>query len=79
MSVARYPRAMTDEHFAKTDAIVAELERAGLLTIATREDGEPVYMLTPEGERVARQLAMTDDAGQGDLMEALLESRDVRA
>lgn len=28
--------------------------------------------LTPDGERVARQLAMTDDDGQTALMEALL-------
>jgi hypothetical protein len=28
--------------------------------------------LTPEGERVARQLAMTDEAGQDALMAALL-------
>ena len=28
--------------------------------------------LTPDGERVARQLAMTDDEGQDTLMEALL-------
>ena len=29
--------------------------------------------LTPEGERVARQLAMTDEGDQDALMEALLD------
>ena len=38
-----------DEHIAETDAIVAELERAGLITVTQREDGEPVYTLTAAG------------------------------
>ncbi len=68
----RHPRHVTD-HIAETDAIVAELERAGLITVTQREDGEPIYTLTPEGGQVSRQLAMTDDAGQGALMAGLLE------
>jgi hypothetical protein len=43
------------------DALAAELEAAGLLTVTTRDDGEVIYALTPDGERVARQMAMSDD------------------
>jgi len=58
-----------DSHIEQTSAIVAELERAGLLTVTTREDGEPVYTLTPEGEQVGRQMAMTDGDGQDALLD----------
>ncbi len=30
-----------DAHIAETKAVVAELEHAGLVTVARREDGEP--------------------------------------
>jgi len=36
-------------------------------------DGIVEYQLTPEGARVARQLAMSDEEGQDALMAALLE------
>jgi len=40
-----------DAHIAETDEIAAELERAGLLTVTTREDGEPMYTLTRRANR----------------------------
>ena len=48
---------------------VDELVEAGY--VERTEDG---VMLTPEGEQVARQLAMTDEGGQDALMEALLDA-----
>jgi len=58
----RYPPAMSrhpDAHIAETNEIVAELEAAGLVTVTQRADGEPVYTLTPAGEQVANQMALT--------------------
>ena len=40
----RCPPAMSrhdDAHIAETDALADELGRAGLLTVTTRQDGEP--------------------------------------
>ena len=42
-------------HDAETDAIVAELEKAGLITVTVRPDGQEAYTLIEQGERVARQ------------------------
>ena len=70
----RYPPAMSrhdDAHIAETDVLAAELERAGLLTVTTRQDGEPIYTLTPKGAQLARQLALSDDPD--GLLDALLE------
>jgi hypothetical protein len=47
---------------AETDANIAELERAGLLTIGHDAEGHETWMLTPEGARLGRQLAMGDEA-----------------
>jgi len=74
----RYPPAMSrhpDSHIAETNEIVAELEAAGLVTVTQREDGEPVYTLTPAGEQVANQMAMSDENGAAALLDALLEGR----
>jgi hypothetical protein len=55
---------MTEDHDAEMDAIAAELEAAGILTVTTEPDGTVTYALTREGKAIGRQLAMTagDDA-----------------
>lgn len=67
---------MTD-HDAELDAILRAVEAAGLVETYVGDDGRPIMRLTPDGERVARQLAMTDEDAQDALMAALLE--DVQA
>lgn len=57
---------------AEFDTMAAQLEAASLLTVITLPDGIVEYQLTPEGARVARQLAMSDEAGQDALLAALL-------
>jgi hypothetical protein len=52
---------MTDS--PEVDAIVAELERAGLVTIGRDAEGRETWTLTPEGAAVARALAMSGEAG----------------
>ena len=47
---------------------------AGYLVISTRPDGGVDYALTPEGARVARQLAMSSEEDQDVLLEALLDA-----
>ena len=71
----RGPRAAltTEDHEAELDEMVAMLESAGLL-IQTTEDGKPALQLTPNGAQVARQLAMSREAGQDALLEALLDA-----
>jgi hypothetical protein len=64
------------DHDAEPDALAAELETAGYLVISTRPDGGVDYMLTPEGARVARQLAMCSEENQDVLLEALLDADD---
>jgi hypothetical protein len=66
---------MTDPN-AELDAILEQVEAAGLVETYTDDDGKEAMRLTPEGERVARQLAMMGEDGQDDLMAALLEARD---
>lgn len=60
------------DHDAALDAIVDELRSAGYVEMYTDADGKEAMRLTPEGERVARQLAMTDEVEQHDLMDVLL-------
>ena len=60
------------DHDAELDAILEQVEAAGLVEQFTDEQGRPAMRLTPEGLRVARQLAMTDEDGQNELMKALL-------
>ena len=54
------------------DALMEQLVTAGLLELFTDDDGDEAMRLTPEGEKVARQMAMTDDDGQDALIGALL-------
>lgn len=58
---------------AELDAILEQVESAGLVEQFTDEEGRPAMRLTPEGVRVARQLAMLGEDGQDELMEALLD------
>jgi hypothetical protein len=51
---------MTD-HDAEMDALVKQLVTAGLLELFTDDDGDDAMRLTPEGEKVARQLALGAD------------------
>lgn len=65
------------DHDAELDAILEQVEAAGLVEQFTDEDGRPAMRLTPEGVRVARQLAMLGEDGQDALMDALLEDAEV--
>ena len=44
----------------RLDAIIAELERAALVTV-TEADGQAIVSLTAGGEQLARQMAMSGD------------------
>jgi hypothetical protein len=59
-------------HDAALEAIVDELRNAGYVETYTEVDGKEATRLTPEGEKVARLLAMTHEASQDELIEALL-------
>ncbi len=50
---------MTD-HDAEMDALVQQLVTAGLIETFTDDDEEAMH-LTPDGEKVARQLALGAD------------------
>ena len=43
-----------------------------MVEVDTDDDGQLAMRLTPDGERVARQLAMAGEDGQDALMAALL-------
>jgi hypothetical protein len=49
------------EHDAQLDTMVQQLVTAGLLETFTDDDGDEAMRLTPEGEKVARQLALGAD------------------
>lgn len=58
---------MTDQT-AELDAILEQVEAAGFVEQYVDEDGQQAMRLTPEGVRVARQLAMLGEDGQDALM-----------
>jgi hypothetical protein len=64
---------MTDDHDAEMDAIAADLEAAGILTVTTDHDGTVTYTLTRESKAIGRQLVMTqgEDARLAMLNEML--------
>jgi hypothetical protein len=66
------------QHDAEMDAIAAELEAAGILTVTAEADGTVTYALTREGKAIGRQLAMTqgEDARLGIFNELLDASPD---
>ena len=57
---------------AELDAILEQVEAAGLVEQYTDDEGQQAMRLTPDGIRVARQLAMLGEDGQDELMAALL-------
>ena len=61
-----------DEEF---EAILDELERAGLVEEYVNEAGEAAMRLTKRGEQVSNQAAMSSEDDAAALMEALLETR----
>jgi hypothetical protein len=63
------PLAMTEDHDAELDAIVAMLESAGLLT-QTIDEGQPALQLTPKGAQVATQMAMGHEDDAAALLDA---------
>ncbi len=66
---------MTDDMSdAEMDAIVAELERAGLVEEFTDDQGRPSMRLTEQGVRVGRSLALAgDDTDAEAVLAALLK------
>ena len=67
---------MTDEPPTdpELDAIVAELVQAGLVTIGTDADSRETWTLTPAGEQVANQIAMSAEDDGVALLTALLNA-----
>ena len=72
LATRRYSRPMG--HDAELDAILEQVEAAGLVEQYLDEEGQQAMRLTPDGVRVARQLAMVGEDGQDELMAALLEA-----
>jgi DNA-binding MarR family transcriptional regulator len=66
---------MTDDAIpaAELDAILAELEGAGLVEQYVNEAGEPAMRLTAKGEQAANQAALSSEDDAAALMAALLE------
>ena len=64
---------MTEDYDVEMDAIAAELEAAGHLTVTTEADGTVTYAVTREGKAIGRQLAMTqgEDARLAMVIELL--------
>jgi len=60
------------DHEAQWDALTKQLVTAGPLELFTDHDGDEAMRLTPEGARVARQLAMSDEGDQDALLAGLL-------
>jgi DNA-binding MarR family transcriptional regulator len=58
---------------AELDAILAELEGAGLVEQYVNEAGEPAMRLTAKGEQAANQAALSSEDDAAALMAALLE------
>jgi hypothetical protein len=62
------------DHDAEMDALVEQLEAAGLSEAYTTREGEPWLRLTLAGERVAHQLALMPVGPGDEMMGALLEA-----
>ena len=54
--------------------LIAELTKAGLVSAEVGDDGVMWYVLTPTGEKAARQMAMRGDAHALVLLGALVGS-----
>jgi hypothetical protein len=64
--------SQTVTNYAELDAILEQVEAAGLVEQYVDEEGKQAMRLTPEGVRVARLLTMLGEDGQDELMAALL-------
>jgi len=53
------------------------VQAAGLVEVYTDDDGDEAMRLSPEGEKVARELAMTDDDGADAPIKGLLGVRGI--
>jgi hypothetical protein len=62
------------DHDAELDAILEQVEAAGLVEQFVDEQGRPAMRLTEGGLGVARQLTMLGEEGQYALMAPLLEA-----
>ena len=69
---ASRPGLSTLDRDAELDAILEQVEAAGLVEQYVDEQRRPAMRLTPEDVCVGRQLAMLGEDGQDDLMAALL-------
>jgi hypothetical protein len=58
------PMTHDPTHDAETDAIVAELEKVGLVEVTIDDQGGEMWTLISEGERVGNMLAMVGDEDQ---------------
>ena len=63
----------TPTHDAETDAIVAELEKAGLVETFTNDEGNVAYRLTPKGAQLGRSMAMAGVEDAAVVLGALLD------
>jgi DNA-binding MarR family transcriptional regulator len=63
-----------DDRDDQFDAMVEMLEQAGLVETYVDSDGRGAMRLTAEGERVARQMAMSSEDEQDLLLAALVEA-----
>ncbi len=57
-------------HDAETDAIVAELERAGLVESYTNAEGKAAMRLTPKGPQLGRSMALAGDEDAAVVLDA---------
>jgi DNA-binding MarR family transcriptional regulator len=60
-------------HDDEMDAILEQLEGAGLVEVYVNADGKQAMRLTDDGERLARQMAMSQDPDA--VLDALLEAQ----
>jgi DNA-binding MarR family transcriptional regulator len=65
-------------HDAETDAIVAELEKAGLVETFTNDEGKVAYRLTPKGAQLGRSMALAGDKDTAVVLDALLDANEAR-
>ncbi len=61
------------DHDAETDAIVAELEKAGLVETFTNDEGKAAMRLTPKGAQLGRSMALGGDEDAAVVLDALLD------
>ena len=64
---------MSEDHDAEFDALIQQLEAAGLVEPYRKPDGKLWYRLTPKGAQVGRSLALDQEAGEA-VFDALLDA-----